>query len=228
MGILGDIFQGGLGGAVTGFGMGGIPGALAGFAGGGLLGGLQGDQPGVDDVLPSLNANELAQQVIGELPSISQGLGNVASQAKQGAQSAEQRLIASGVDPASAARIASSRGLSERKAGTESVISNRQNLEANLVGQLLPAQMQRDEDRQSYMNLQRDQSNPFEQFLPLAASAFAAPGSPGTAFLSNMFGGGTPNGAPGFQPAGSSMQGLGGGGQDAYSLLRSLGHGFNN
>lgn len=162
-----QFLQGAIGGGASGFGFGGPAGAAIGAVGGGILGMLNDRGANVDEVLPPLNANTLAQQVFDEMPPVSADLSRVATQAQQGALLTERDLIAAGLDPVDAARISTSRALDERKAGTESVLENRQRMQAQLVSQLLPYQIQRDEDRQSYMNLQRDQPGVLESFAPL-------------------------------------------------------------
>ncbi len=168
---IGDLFQGGVGGAGAGFAMGGPLGALIGAGLGGLAGGFSNRGASVDSVLPMLNP---------EMFPIDNELGQIATQAQQGATDTQERLIAAGLDPTTAARLATSRSLDERKAGTESVLEQRRRM-------LMPLQFERMNDRQSYMNLMRDQPGVFESFLPLIASGFAAPGSPGSSFLGNLF-----------------------------------------
>lgn len=168
---LSDLFQGGAGGAGAGFAMGGPVGGLIGGGLGLLAGGFSNRGASVDDVLPLLSPDMFP---------VDNELAKVATMSQQGATDAQERLIAAGLDPTSAARIASSRALDERKAGTEGVLEQRRRM-------LLPLQAQRMEDRLSYQNLQRDQPGVFESFLPLIASGFAAPGSPGASFLASLF-----------------------------------------
>lgn len=187
---LGDLFQGAGGGAAAGFSMGGPLGALIGGGLGLAAGGFSNRGASVDSVLPLLSPDMFP--IDGEL-------GKVATMSQQGATDAQERLTAAGLDPTSAARIATSRALDERKSGTESVLEQRRRM-------LLPLQAERMAERQSYMNLQRDQPGVFESFLPLIASGFAAPGSPGASFLSSLFGGGGPNTASGNEMSAEEIQ----------------------
>lgn len=166
-----DLFQGAGGGAAAGFGIGGPLGALIGGGLGLAAGGFSNRGADVNSVLPLLNEDMFP---------VERELGQVATQAQQGATDAQERLIAAGLDPTTAARLATSRALTERKSGTESVLDQRRRM-------LMPLQAERMNERQSYMNLQRDQPGVFESFLPLIAGGFLSPGSGGSSFLAKLF-----------------------------------------
>jgi hypothetical protein len=86
-----------------------------------------------------------------------------------GRQTAAQ-LMSGGVDPISAQNIASRRAGGAREQGVDSVINSAGQMEASLAGQLLPYQIQREEDQISLNNLRANEPGVFESFIPLILS----------------------------------------------------------
>lgn len=170
--------QGAAGGAATGGMMGasaGGIGALPGAAIGAILGGIAGGFSGSDEQkIPDFNAAERAREYMRSYGGWQEKLGSVGASADSLGRRTAAELISAGVDPVSAQNIATRRAASAREAGAGDLIQSAGSMEAQLAGNLLPMQFQREEDQISLANMKANEPTVLESFIPMAFSAFGS------------------------------------------------------
>jgi len=170
-----------IGGAVAGGLSAGPWGLLA-----GIPAGFEKDAPNVDDVLPEIDPDAIAKKTIA-----GSGLAGTYSKMLGGSRSAarnyEGSLIASGVDPVTAARIAAEKEQSGVAAAQGQMLDTEREMTTSITSQLRPLQMQREEERQSYINQQKNQPNALETFGPAVLQAGLGNLAAGQGFLGKGF-----------------------------------------
>lgn len=182
----GSAGQGAAGGASVGTAF--LPGW--GTAIGGVLGGIAGGFMGQDNqTIPSFDAAERARSYMERYGQTGAQVGQVGASADQLGRQTAAQLISAGVDPITAQNIASRRAAAARQQGVDSVINSTGQMEAQLAGNLLPYEIQREEDQISLKNLKANEPNTFESFIPLIASSWLTNGKEGGAKIGDWLGG---------------------------------------
>lgn len=172
----GNFAQGGAGGAATGFMLGGPVGAAIGLGLGGVAGGLTGQD---EQEIPDFNAAERSRDYLRRFGGFGERLGAVGASSDTFARRTAADLISAGVDPVSAQNIASRRAAEMREQNVGDLISSTGQMEAQLAGQMLPYEIEREEDQISLRNLQANEPGVFESFIPTILSAAYTGGQQG-------------------------------------------------
>lgn len=122
---------------------------------GGVLGGAAGYflSP-EEEKLPELDAAQYARDYMSRYGGFGQKAGSVSAMSQSLGNQTAAQLISAGVDPASARNIASRRAQQAQAQGMDSLIQSETAQEAQLAGNLLPYQIQREEDIISQKNMQ--------------------------------------------------------------------------
>lgn len=172
----GNAAQGAAGGASVGTmiapGLGTAIGAVLGGAAGGLAG-------GDEQKIPDFNAAERAREYMRQYGGFGERIGAIGASADSLARRTAADLISSGVDPVSAQNIASRRAAGVREQNVGDLISSTGQMEAQLAGQMIPYEIQREEDQISLQNLKASEPGVFESFIPTILSAAYAGGQKG-------------------------------------------------
>lgn len=171
----GNAAQGAAGGAASGAmmgmpagGIGALPGALI----GGVLGAVSGGLTGKDEQeIPEFNAAERAREYMRQYGGFGERIGAAGASADGFARRTAADLISAGVDPASAQNIASRRAAGFREKTVGDIINAASMQEAQLAGQLIPYEIQREEDRISLQNMRANEPTVLESFMPLVMSS---------------------------------------------------------
>ena len=160
------------GGALQGALAGGsiIPGPM-GMIGGGLLGlamgGMHDGPPTADQM--GVNPLDIKAEAKALMPGQTE-INNQTNEFNAGLDGEigkyKSQLIAGGMDPVQAAQIAQNKFMSQRNRFVNSQQANLSNMHRGLMGQMLPAKLQRDEDILNINNNSKFAPSAFESMLP--------------------------------------------------------------
>jgi hypothetical protein len=140
---------------------------LLGLAGG-LMGGFMGGKksPGVDSILPRLDPKDMARTSTASLGNWGQKSSMVQSSAFDMGKKTTSDLIASGMDPVTAAKMGATRQSQALLGGQDSLLNSAMEMEKNAFDRYSGMAFERDNDRASYGAWQSQQPRGFQKFAP--------------------------------------------------------------
>lgn len=208
------LLEGFLGGAASGAST-GNPWIAAGT---GLLGmfGASGKSPDINDILPKIDAGKETRDFMQKFQGDDDARQNLTDDIQGNKQQELRTLIASGIDPASAARVAESHASTAGGKGRESINDKLMGLRADMFARYREKQHQRELDRASYTHMQSKERSPIAEMLPHIQQSWLTFGKEG--FLKNgmagFFGKKDGNPAPtdisrAFQPMSTELEDVG-------------------
>lgn len=175
------LLEGFLGGAASGAST-GNPWIAAGT---GLLGmfGASGKSPDINDILPKIDAGKETRDFMQKFQGDDDARQNLTDDIQGNKQQELRALIASGIDPASAARVAESHASTAGGKGRESINDKLMGLRADMFARYREKQHQRELDRASYTHMQSKERSPIAEMLPHIQQSWLTFGKEG--FLKN-------------------------------------------
>jgi len=135
--------------------------------GGGLLSGFMNKKsPDVNSILPKIDPMERARTSTASLGNWGQKSANMQTSAFGLGRKTTSDLIASGMDPVTAARMGASKQTEALLGGQDNLLSSAMDMEKNAFDRYSQQAFERDNDRASYQSWQSQQSRGFQQFAP--------------------------------------------------------------